>query len=95
MNAITERWIQTCRRELLDRTLIWNQRHLLYALREFGMSYTGHHRPHRALRQTAPLRSLPGQCADRAPGSPGSTFAGIVDPVAPPGSTSMRPDLDE
>jgi hypothetical protein len=22
MNAITERWIQTCRRELLDRTLI-------------------------------------------------------------------------
>ncbi|MGW3348195.1 hypothetical protein ACWDA3_33310 [Nonomuraea rubra] len=24
MNAITERWIQTCRRELLDRTLTWN-----------------------------------------------------------------------
>jgi transposase InsO family protein len=24
MNAIMERWIQTCRRELLDRTLIWN-----------------------------------------------------------------------
>jgi hypothetical protein len=30
-----ERWIQTCRRELLDRTLIWNQSHLLYALREY------------------------------------------------------------
>ena len=29
MNALTERWVQTCRRELLDRTLIWNQRHLL------------------------------------------------------------------
>ncbi|RNG23537.1 hypothetical protein EEJ42_18340 [Streptomyces botrytidirepellens] len=26
MNSITERWIQTCRRELLDKTLIWNQR---------------------------------------------------------------------
>ena len=26
MNAIMERWVQTCRRELLDRTLIWNQR---------------------------------------------------------------------
>jgi transposase InsO family protein len=26
MNSITERWVQTCRRELLDRTLIWNQR---------------------------------------------------------------------
>jgi len=25
MNAITERWIGGCRRELLDRTLIWNQ----------------------------------------------------------------------
>ncbi|MGA2830012.1 MAG: hypothetical protein ABSF03_28340 [Streptosporangiaceae bacterium] len=33
MNALMERWVQTCRRELLDRTLIWNQRHLLYTLR--------------------------------------------------------------
>ncbi len=30
-----ERWVQTCRRELLDRTLIWNRRHRLHALREF------------------------------------------------------------
>jgi hypothetical protein len=35
MNPIIERWVRTCRRELLDRTLIWNQRHLLYAVREF------------------------------------------------------------
>ena len=28
MNALMERWIQTCRTELLDRTLIWNQSHL-------------------------------------------------------------------
>jgi putative transposase len=28
MNAIAERWIGGCRRELLDRTLIWNQNHL-------------------------------------------------------------------
>ena len=26
MNSIMERWIGSCRRELLDRTLIWNQR---------------------------------------------------------------------
>jgi putative transposase len=26
-----ERWVQTCRRELLDRTLVWNQAHLLHA----------------------------------------------------------------
>jgi hypothetical protein len=35
MNSLMERWIQTCRRELLDRTLIWNQSHLLHALRQF------------------------------------------------------------
>jgi putative transposase len=58
INSITERWIQTCRRELLDRTLIWNQSHLLHALREFESFYNGH-RPHRALRQAAPLRPLP------------------------------------
>jgi hypothetical protein len=28
MNAVMERWIGSCRRELLDRTLIWNLPHL-------------------------------------------------------------------
>jgi putative transposase len=28
MNAIAERWIGGCRRELLDRTLTWSQAHL-------------------------------------------------------------------
>ncbi|MEU4746575.1 integrase core domain-containing protein, partial [Actinosynnema sp. NPDC023658] len=45
MNAIMERWIRSCRRELLDRTLIWNQRHLLHALRENEHFYNTH-RPH-------------------------------------------------
>ena len=45
MNAIMERWVQTCRRELLDRTLIWNQAHLLHALRELQQFYNCH-RPH-------------------------------------------------
>jgi transposase InsO family protein len=58
MNSIMERWIQTCRRELLDRTLIWNQHHLLHALREFESFYNGH-RPHRTLHQAAPLHPLP------------------------------------
>jgi len=35
MNAIAERWIGGCRRELLDRTLIWNQGHLRRILREY------------------------------------------------------------
>ena len=57
MNSVTERWIQTCRRELLDRTLIWGQRRL-HALREFETFYN-QHRPHRGLGQAAPLRPLP------------------------------------
>lgn len=65
MNAIMERWIQTCRRELLDRTLIWNQYHLLHALREFEAFYN-EHRPHRTLHQAAPLRPLPAPDTARA-----------------------------
>ena len=41
----TERWVQTSRHELLDRTLIWNQRHLLRALREFEHFYNEHRPP--------------------------------------------------
>ncbi|MFE4956098.1 integrase core domain-containing protein [Streptomyces sp. NPDC056653] len=58
MNAIMERWVQSCRTELLDRTLILNQAHLLHALREYETFYN-EHRPHRALHAAAPLRSLP------------------------------------
>ncbi|MFF9644153.1 integrase core domain-containing protein [Kitasatospora aureofaciens] len=58
MNSIMEHRIQTCRRELLDRTSIWNQPHLLHALREFETHYN-EHRPHRALKQAAPLRPPP------------------------------------
>src|SRR5207342_2397449 len=58
MNAIMERWVQTCRRELLDRTLIWNQAHLLHALREFEQFYNSH-RPHQGIANARPLRALP------------------------------------
>jgi len=57
-NSIMERAIGNCRRELLDRTLIWNQRHLMTVLREYEDFYNTH-RPHRALNQAAPLRQLP------------------------------------
>lgn len=58
MNAIMERWVHTCRRELLDRTLIWNHRHLLHALREFEQFYNGH-RPHQGIANARPLHPLP------------------------------------
>ncbi|WP_244320601.1 integrase [Streptomyces melanosporofaciens] len=58
MVSITERWIQTCRRELLDRTLIWNQRHLLHTLREYEQFSNGH-RPHQGIADARPLHPLP------------------------------------
>jgi transposase InsO family protein len=57
-NAIAERWIATVRRELLDRMLIVNRRHLTAVLNEY-VAHFNDHRPHRALNQAAPLRSLP------------------------------------
>src|SRR6266542_2085830 len=63
MNAIMERWIQSCRRELLDRTLVWNQAHLLHALREYERHYNAH-RPHRGISNTRPLRPLPDPITD-------------------------------
>ncbi|MFF3495302.1 integrase core domain-containing protein [Streptomyces sp. NPDC002795] len=58
MNSIMERWVQTCRRELLDRTLIWNQHHLRHALREFEDFYNSH-RPHQGIANARPLRPAP------------------------------------
>lgn len=63
MDSIMERWIGSCRRELLDRTLIWNQRHLMTVLREYEDFYNTH-RPHHTLNQAVPLRPLPGGVTD-------------------------------
>ena len=53
MNSIMERWVQTCRHELSDRTLIWNQSHLLHALREFEL-FCNEHRPHQGIANARP-----------------------------------------
>lgn len=55
--------MQTCRRELLDRTFIWNSRHLLHALREFEQFCNGH-RPHQGIANTRPLHPLPPPITD-------------------------------
>ncbi|MFE4627284.1 integrase core domain-containing protein [Streptomyces mirabilis] len=63
MNSIMERWVQTCRGELLDRTLIWNQHHLRRALREFADFYNSH-RPHQGIANARLLRPAPVPVAD-------------------------------
>jgi putative transposase len=51
-NAYAERWVGTVRRELVDRTLIWNRRQFEQLLIEYVEHYNTH--PHRSLGQRAP-----------------------------------------
>jgi transposase InsO family protein len=64
MNSIMKRWIRTCRRELLDRTLVCNQAHLIHAaLHEYEAFYNAH-RPHRGISNARPLHPLPEPITD-------------------------------
>ncbi|WP_326709994.1 MULTISPECIES: integrase core domain-containing protein [unclassified Streptomyces] len=58
-NAHCERFIGTLRRELLDRALILNERHLRRTLTRYLEHYNGH-RPHRALSQLCPSQAEAG-----------------------------------
>ena len=55
-NSFAERWIGTVHRELLDRTIIWNQRQLERVVVDYIDHYNTH-RPHRALHQRPPHRT--------------------------------------
>ena len=55
-NAFAERWISTLRRELLDRTLIWNQAQLERIVVDY-IDHYNEHRPHRSLDQRPPSRA--------------------------------------
>jgi putative transposase len=52
-NAFAERWIGTARRELLDRTIIWNQHQLERLIVDYIAHYNTH-RSHRSLDQQPP-----------------------------------------
>ena len=62
-NSIMERWIGSCRRELLDRILIPEPAPPDAVLHEYEDFYNSH-RPHRSLDQAAPLRPLPDGVTD-------------------------------
>jgi len=57
-NAFAERWIGTLRRELLDRTIIWN-RHQLERLVIDYVDHYNEHRPHRSLDHQPPRPAGP------------------------------------
>ena len=63
-NAFAERWIGTLRRELLDRTVIWNR----HQIERLVTDYTDHynmHRPHRSLDQRPPVATDAADQPDR------------------------------
>jgi hypothetical protein len=80
MNSIMERWIHSCRHELLDRMLIWNQARQLHALREFERHHN-QHRPHRGIAKARPPRALP---------DPTTEPAALAPPVHPPTQPTRR-----
>lgn len=53
-NSIAQRWIGSLRRELLDRTIIWNQRQHHRLMVDYWFDHYNRHRPHRALQQRPP-----------------------------------------
>jgi hypothetical protein len=63
MNAIMERWIGSVRRELLNRTLIWNHEHLRRILHAYERHHNSH-RPHMSPSAAAPLKPLPPNVTD-------------------------------
>ena len=68
-NAFAERWIGTLRRELLDRTIIWNQRQLERLVIDYIDHYKTH-RPHRSLDQRPPRHTTPDNNTTGHPAAP-------------------------
>jgi hypothetical protein len=52
-NGVVERWIGSCRRELLDHVVVFNERHAMRLLREY-IAYYHEDRCHLALDKDAP-----------------------------------------
>ncbi len=68
-NTFAEQWIGTIRRELLDRTIIWNQQQLERLVIDYIEYYNTHQATrrvaaHRSLDQCPPLRPKPSADAD-------------------------------
>ena len=75
--------MRTLRHELLDRTIIWNERQLRRLLEEY-IDHYNEHRPHRGINQRAPndteyvIRIRSNHQIDRT-----STCAGLINQYRP------------
>ena len=86
-NAFAERWIGTLRRELLDRTVIWN-RHQLERLVVDYIDHYNTHRPHRSLDQRPSVATDP-------PDQPDRQLQVVRTPAVTDSSTSTEMPLDQ
>ena len=69
-NGVAERWVGNCRRDLLDRVIVLNERHLKRLMHEY-VRYYHEDRTHLALEKETPL----GRKAARTPGMSNKVIA--------------------
>ena len=56
-NGVCERWVGSCRREILDHVIAWDEQHLWRLIRDY-VSYYRQDRIHDSLEKDAPNRRL-------------------------------------
>ena len=76
-NAFAERWVRSVRHELLDRTIIWNERQLRALLEQYVRHYN-EHRPHRSLGQRAPTSDAAAAIGSAEPIQRHATCGGLI-----------------
>jgi len=81
-NAYAERWVGTVRRQLFDRTLVWNHGQLEQLLDEYVEHYNTY-RPHRSLRQRAPNDTEVVEYRAGRPIRRHPTCNGLINPLPP------------
>jgi len=76
-NAFAERWVRSVRHELLDRTIIWNERQLRALLEEY-VAHHNEHRAHRSLGQRAPNGAVLAELVPAEPIQRHTTCGGLI-----------------
>ena len=76
-NAFAERWVRSVRHELLDRTIIWNERQLRALLQAYIAHYN-EHRPHRSLGHRAPACEVVAAIGSAEPIQRHATCGGLI-----------------
>ena len=64
-NGVAERWIGSCRRELLDRVIVLHEDHLRRLLRDYAEYYSSD-RCHLGLKKDTPERRSVQRCPSRS-----------------------------